>query len=112
MLRCDERRQSVEGASNQLENHGLGKRDFFSNKVSSFSNSGLSTNKPAPLLAPFVYLQIVAATVLGWIIWRQFPDALSWLGIAIVCGSGVVVSIIEWRDNQAVKRMIRQSLSN
>lgn len=69
-------------------------------------------NAPASLLAPFVYLQIVAATVLGWIIWRQFPDALSWLGIAIVCGSGVVVSIIEWRDNQAVKRMIRQSLSN
>ena len=65
---------------------------------------------PASLLAPFVYLQIVAATTLGWLIWRQFPDALSWLGITIVCGSGVAASIIEWRNNQAMKRLLRQNL--
>lgn len=67
-------------------------------------------NAPASLLAPFVYLQIVAATTLGWLIWRQFPDALSWLGIAIVCGSGVVVSVIEWRNNQVTKRLLRHTL--
>ena len=67
-------------------------------------------NAPASLLAPFVYLQIVAATALGWLIWRQFPDSLSWLGIAIVCGSGVVVSVIEWRNNQVMKRLLRQAL--
>lgn len=67
-------------------------------------------NAPASLLAPFVYLQIIAATTFGWIIWRQFPDVLSWLGIAIVCGSGVIVSIIEWRNNQAVKRLLKKAL--
>lgn len=67
-------------------------------------------NAPASLLAPFVYLQIVAATTLGWLIWRQFPDALSWLGIAIVCGSGVVASVMEWRNNQAMKRLLRQAI--
>lgn len=66
-------------------------------------------NAPASLLAPFVYLQIVAATVLGWLIWRQFPDTLSWLGIAIVCASGVIVSIVEWRNNQVVKRLLQQA---
>src|SRR5690606_35868454 len=42
---------------------------------------------PASLLAPFVYFQIVSAAGLGWLIWGQFPDAISWLGIAIICTS-------------------------
>src|SRR5690606_28118896 len=52
---------------------------------------------PASLLAPFVYVQIVAAGSLGWLIWGQFPDALSWLGIAIICGSGASLAVWEWR---------------
>ena len=42
---------------------------------------------PASLLAPFVYLQIVGAATIAWLIWRQFPDAMSWLGILIVCAA-------------------------
>ncbi len=52
---------------------------------------------PASLLAPFLYLQIVAASILGWLVWGDFPDAFTWLGIAVVCGSGIVIGIIEWR---------------
>lgn len=52
---------------------------------------------PASLLAPFVYLQIIAAAVLGWLVWGHFPDALTWLGIAIICGSGIIIGWIEWR---------------
>lgn len=52
---------------------------------------------PASLLSPFLYFQIISAAGLGWLIWGQFPDALSWLGIAIVCLSGIVISAIEWR---------------
>ncbi len=52
---------------------------------------------PASMLAPFLYFQIVSATGLGWIIWGDMPDALSWLGIAIVCFSGIGIGIIEWR---------------
>lgn len=52
---------------------------------------------PASLLAPFVYLQIIAAAALGWLVWGHFPDRLTWLGIAIVCGSGIVIGLIEWR---------------
>lgn len=59
---------------------------------------------PASLLAPFVYTQIISAAGLGWLIWGQFPDALSWLGIAIVCGSGAVIAYIEWRQQQKAKQ--------
>lgn len=52
---------------------------------------------PASLLAPFAYLQIIAASGLGWLVWGQFPDAFSWLGILIICTSGVVIALIEWR---------------
>ncbi|MFA7668524.1 MAG: DMT family transporter [Burkholderiaceae bacterium] len=52
---------------------------------------------PASLLAPFIYLQIIAAATLGWLIWGQFPDAVSWLGIAVICGSGASLAVWEWR---------------
>ncbi|NYT78475.1 DMT family transporter [Alcaligenaceae bacterium] len=51
----------------------------------------------ASLLAPFVYLQIVSAAVLGWWVWGQFPDAFSWLGIGIICASGITIGMVEWR---------------
>lgn len=56
---------------------------------------------PASLLAPFVYLQIVAAAALGWLVWGHFPDAITWLGIAIVCASGIIIGLIEWRRSAA-----------
>ena len=52
---------------------------------------------PASLLAPFVYLQIIAAGGLGWLIWGHFPDHTSWFGILIICVSGIVIGAIEWR---------------
>lgn len=52
---------------------------------------------PASMLAPFVYVQIVAAATLGWLIWGQFPDAFTWLGIAIICASGASLAVWEWR---------------
>lgn len=51
---------------------------------------------PASMLAPFLYLQIVAASTLGWLVWRQFPDALTWVGIGIICASGIAIALWEW----------------
>jgi len=61
---------------------------------------GAYRNAPASLLAPFGYLQIISATTIGWLIWGDFPSALSWLGIAIVCGSGITIGLIEWHRRQ------------
>ncbi|MBP6019495.1 MAG: DMT family transporter [Burkholderiaceae bacterium] len=55
----------------------------------------------ASMLQPFVYLQIISAAALGWLIWGQFPDALTWLGIAIICSSGIIIGMVEWRARRA-----------
>lgn len=52
---------------------------------------------PASALAPFGYVEIVAATLLGWLFFSDWPDRLSWLGIAIIVTSGIYVFIREQR---------------
>jgi len=56
---------------------------------------------PASLLAPFIYLQMTVAATLGWLIWSHFPDATTWLGIGIICASGIVNSLIEWQRSRS-----------
>lgn len=53
---------------------------------------------PASLLAPFIYLQISAATALGWLIWGDFPDRLTWIGIGVICFSGAGIALYEWHQ--------------
>lgn len=55
---------------------------------------------PASLLAPFIYLQITFAATLGWLVWSHLPDAITWVGIAIICASGIGNSLIEWRRSR------------
>jgi len=46
---------------------------------------------PAGLLAPFQYVEIIGATILGLIFFGDFPDAMTWLGVFIIVGSGMYV---------------------
>ena len=46
---------------------------------------------PAGLLAPFQYVEIVGATILGLVFFGDFPDATTWIGVAIIVGSGLYV---------------------
>ena len=62
---------------------------------------GAYRRAPASTLAPFVYLQIISATSVGWLVWGHFPDPLTWLGIAIICASGIGIGLIEWRRSRA-----------
>lgn len=43
----------------------------------------------APVLTPFLYTQIAFATLAGWLVFQHVPDALAWLGIAVIAASGV-----------------------
>ena len=43
------------------------------------------------ILAPFQYIEIIGATVLGLIVFDEFPDRVTWLGVAIIVGSGIYV---------------------
>jgi drug/metabolite transporter (DMT)-like permease len=51
----------------------------------------------ASLLSPFDYGQLVGATVLGYLIWGEFPDGWSWLGVAIIIASGIYIAHREAR---------------
>jgi len=49
----------------------------------------------ASVLAPFGYSEIIMATVVGFIVFGDFPDTWTWFGVAIIICSGVYVSFRE-----------------
>ena len=46
---------------------------------------------PASLLAPFSYVQLVWVTILGYLVFDDFPDGFTVLGALVVVSSGVYV---------------------
>ena len=46
---------------------------------------------PAGLLAPFQYLEIVSATILGYLVFGDLPDTTTFAGVAIIVASGLYV---------------------
>ncbi|MEX0350182.1 MAG: DMT family transporter [Paracoccaceae bacterium] len=50
---------------------------------------------PSATLAPMQYLEIPMATLIGWLIFRDLPNGLSSLGIAITIGAGLYVILRE-----------------
>lgn len=44
------------------------------------------------LLAPFGYCQIVFAGLLGWLLFNHTPDAITQVGIAVICLSGLAAA--------------------
>ncbi|MBX2879438.1 MAG: DMT family transporter [Granulosicoccus sp.] len=52
---------------------------------------------PASVLAPFGYMEIIAATTLGWLIFNDWPEPLTWMGIGIIVASGICVYYRERR---------------
>jgi len=55
----------------------------------------------ASRLAPFVYVQIVSALVLGWAVFGQFPDALALAGIVLIIGAGAFNAALASRRPRA-----------
>ncbi len=45
----------------------------------------------AATLAPLTYLSLLSATALGYLVFGDLPDALTWLGAGIVVGNGLAV---------------------
>jgi len=59
---------------------------------------------PASLLAPLGYSEIVGAVLVGVVLFGEFPDAVTWLGIAIIAASGVYISLREVRRGTPAPR--------
>lgn len=47
---------------------------------------------PAARISPFSYATVIFATILGWILWDEVPDALSFAGAAVVCLAGILAT--------------------
>src|SRR4029077_4678440 len=52
---------------------------------------------PASGLTPFTYMQLVWATLIGWIAFGNFPDAWTLAGMAVIGGSGLLIALHERR---------------
>ncbi|MEO9527510.1 DMT family transporter [Roseibium sp.] len=46
----------------------------------------------ASLLAPLQYIEIVSATLFGYLVFSDFPDGPTWIGIALIIGSGLYIA--------------------
>lgn len=55
----------------------------------------------APQLAPYSYVEMVSATIVGYLLFGDLPAALTWLGIVIIVLSGIVIA---WREGYVARR--------
>ncbi|MEZ5773296.1 MAG: DMT family transporter [Hyphomicrobiaceae bacterium] len=49
----------------------------------------------ATVIAPLSYLEIVTTVVLGYLVFNEFPVPATWIGIGLICASGIVIG---WRE--------------
>lgn len=52
---------------------------------------------PASALTPFTYAHLVFATMVGWLVFGDFPDALTLVGMAVIGGSGLLLT---WHERR------------
>jgi drug/metabolite transporter (DMT)-like permease len=50
---------------------------------------------PASAVAPFDYTGLVWATLLGWLFWQEVPDAVAYIGAAIIVAGGLMILLHE-----------------
>ena len=52
---------------------------------------------PSATLAPFEYSALLWATLLGWLVWQEIPDLLTYVGAAFIILSGCYIVFREKR---------------
>ncbi len=52
---------------------------------------------PASALMPFLYTQIGSATLTGWLVFGVLPDAVAWVGMALIAVSGAATAWLNLR---------------
>ena len=52
---------------------------------------------PASVIAPLGYIELLGTTVLGYLIFDNFPDPLTWVGALIIVASGLYIAMRERR---------------
>lgn len=49
----------------------------------------VSRTTPASVVAPLVYSQLLAATLIGYLVFADWPDGLSLIGLGVIMGTGL-----------------------
>ena len=52
---------------------------------------------PASALTPFTYVHLVFATTIGWLVFDDLPDGLTFAGMALIAGSGLLLT---WHERR------------
>ncbi len=60
---------------------------------------------PSATLAPMQYLEIPIATIIGWIVFRDFPNGLALIGISITMAAGLYVIYREQVTSRQAARL-------
>lgn len=45
----------------------------------------------ASVVAPFEYTALIYSVLFGWVFWSELPDAIGWIGMAVILASGVYI---------------------
>ena len=61
---------------------------------------------PAAVLAPLGYVELIGTSILGYLIFGNFPDGLTWTGAAIIIASGLYIALREHRRRHGRGRAI------
>ncbi len=64
---------------------------------------------PSATLAPMQYLEIPVAALLGWLIFRDFPNGLALAGICVTIGAGLYIILRERRASRSVPQVPPQA---
>lgn len=62
-----------------------------------------SLRAPISVVSPFDYLQIVAATAYGWLLFSDIPNAHTLIGAALIAGSGLYTA---WREHRRLLQRV------
>lgn len=65
---------------------------------------------PAVTLAPLHYLELPMAVLLGYLIFGDFPNALTWVGIIIIVGSGLYIIHRERLTGNQARAMLPEEI--
>jgi drug/metabolite transporter (DMT)-like permease len=56
---------------------------------------------PAAIIAPLGYVELIGTTILGYLIFGNFPDLWTWIGAAVIIASGLYIALRERRRRGA-----------
>jgi drug/metabolite transporter (DMT)-like permease len=58
---------------------------------------------PANVVSPFQYFQLLGSVAVGWLLFGDLPDALTWLGAGIIIAAGLQIGWAQTRPRGAAR---------